>query len=220
MLLSIGGLAYGARSLAMFSSVEGSVFETVPLPDHIEAMAVLDTLPWLEPLAGMFTPGDWGVAVLGRRTARMFRGGPRALIEFAAVHDGLRCGDAPGDRSRPDSRHRTEEHMAGHARGLSALLMRAHRRRAFDHLVVAAPNRLWPSIEDTLHGDLRDRLAGFVALDLEQAPTREIVRAVAPVLQRAEREATEHSRCEMPVTVRAPGPCAAGGASVRWSRGL
>ena len=34
-------------------------------------MAVLDTIPWLEPLAGMFVAGDWGVAVLGRRTARL-----------------------------------------------------------------------------------------------------------------------------------------------------
>jgi hypothetical protein len=32
-------------------------------------LAVLDTVPWLEPLAAMLTTGDWGVAVLSRRGA-------------------------------------------------------------------------------------------------------------------------------------------------------
>ena len=195
MLLSIGDLAYGARGLAMFSCAEGSVFETVPLPGPVDAMAVVDTQPWLEPLAGMFTPGDWGVAVLGRCTARMFRGCSRALIEFAAVHDGLHRRDAPGDSSQSRSQQPIEEHIAEHTRRVSALLVRAHRRRPFDQLVVAAPNELWPSIEDTLHSDLHDRLAGLVALELEHAPAPEIARAVAPIVQRAEREETEHSRC-------------------------
>ena len=200
-LLSMGGLAYGARSLALFSSADGSVFETVPLPSHVEAMAVLDTLPWLEPLAAMLTSGDCGVAVIGRRSARMFRGSPRMLVEFAAVHDGHHRRQASGDWSQLGFQRPTEEHMLEHARHLSALLMRAHRRRAFDHLVVAAPNELWPPIETALHSDLREQLAGLVALDLEHAPIREIVRAVAPVLQRAEDEKTECSRCST-ITIR------------------
>ena len=186
MLRSTAGVAFGARSLAMFSSAEGSRFATVPLPCHVESMAVVDTLAWLEPLAGMFTPGDSGVAILGPRCVRIFRGDPRVLIEFARVdcgpHGRATPSDRPGTRAEPPS----AEHIAEHARRLSVLLMRAHRRRAFDHLVVAAASELRPSIEATLDSDLRERLAGPVELDLEHAPTEEVARAVAPVLLRAE----------------------------------
>jgi hypothetical protein len=55
------------------------------------------------------TRGDWGVAVLGRQAARLFRGGPRALVEFAAfdqeraARSPKRARGAPAARSKPVS---------------------------------------------------------------------------------------------------------------------
>ncbi len=193
-LHSMVGFAYGARGLAMFSSAGGSAFEAVPLPSAVEPMAVVDTVPWLEPLAAMFTSGDWGVAVVDRRAARLLRGGPRTLVEFAAVDDERQPGPAKSGWWRVRWRHGIEERDAEHARRLAGRLLRAHRRQAFDHLVVIASRELWPVIEAALHSDLRDRLAGLVELDLEHAPAREIVHAVAPVVEQVQRDGTGHSR--------------------------
>ena len=194
MLHSMVGFAYGARGLAMFSSAGGSAFEAVPLPSPVEPMAVVDTTPWLEPLAAMFTSGDWGVAVVDRRAARLLRGGPRTLVEFAAVDDERQPGPAKSGWWRIRWRHGIEERDAEHARRLAGRLLRAHRRQAFDHLVVIASRELWPVIEAALHSDLRDRLAGLVDLDLGHAPAREILRAVAPVVQRAQQDGTTRSQ--------------------------
>lgn len=80
-------LAYGAHGLAIFSAPQSGVLETVALPSHVKPLAVLDTAPWLEPLVEMVTAEDSGVMVLSRRVARLFRGGPRALVAFATVAD-------------------------------------------------------------------------------------------------------------------------------------
>jgi hypothetical protein len=185
----MAGFAHGTRGLAMFSSAGGSAFEAVPLPSSVEPMAVLDTAPWLEPLAGMFTRGDRAVAVVGRRAARLFRGGPGMLVEFAPLHDELHRRHVPGDCSQPRLPGSIEDHVDEHARRLTELLLRAHRRRAFDELVVIAPSGLWPAIEAALHSDLRSRLGWLVDLDRLDAPDQEIVRAVAEHLQP---DPTEH----------------------------
>ena len=77
-------LTRGAHGLAVFSCNEAGVLEAVRLPQAVKPMAVLDTLPWLEPLAELTTCENWGVAVVSPHRARLFRGGVRALTEFAA----------------------------------------------------------------------------------------------------------------------------------------
>jgi hypothetical protein len=193
MLHPMPELPYGARSLAVFSSAEGSAFEAVPLPSPVEPMAVVDTAPWLEPMAAMFTPGNRGVAVVARNIARLFRGGQRTLVEFATLRNEPPCVRAPAEWSSLSSRRPLEEHLDEHARRLSGLLLRAHRRRAFDDLVVAAPRELWPFIEGALDSVLRARLAGLVELGLEHEPVQEIVRAVAPIVRQARRTRAEQA---------------------------
>lgn len=183
MLHTMPALAHGTRSLALFSSDEGLAFASVPLPEPVEAMAVLEAVPWLEPLAGMFTRGDWGVAVLDQRSMRLLRGSPRMLVEFAAVRHELHRRHAPRGLPQLGLRHAMRGPVAEYARHLSGMLMRAHRRRPFKRIVVVAPREMWPLVDGGLHSDLRGRLAGVVALDLHDAPAQEIRSAVAPFLE-------------------------------------
>ena len=90
--------SHGTRGLALFSSSEAQL-EVVPLPERTVPITVTDTQPWLEPLAGMFCPGESGVAVVDRRCLRLFRGGARGLVEFAAVRTGVRDRRVDGDNS-------------------------------------------------------------------------------------------------------------------------
>lgn len=185
VLRCMPALACGTRGLALFSSAQGAAFASVALPSAVEPMAVIDPLPWLEPLAGTFSPGDLAVAALDRHVGRLFRGTPRMLVEFAAVDDQRHQRPAPGDCTQLSGSCPTQEDPAEHARRLAGLLLRAHRRRAFEELVVFAPSGLWPAIEAALHSDLRGRLTALVELELIDAPAQEIAHALC-----------EHARCD------------------------
>lgn len=194
-LRSMPAFAHGTRSLGLFSHSEGSGLEVVPLPERVAAMAVLDTQAWLEPLAGMFCAGDSGVVVSGRRCARLFRGGTRGLMEFAVVEGDGHNRHLEGDNSLGSPCLLVEdEEWAIVQRRLAELLRRAHHRRAFDMLVVAAPRKLWLSIAEALPNALRSRLAGFVALDLRKAPAHEVARALSPLLEQATPSGQAHGQ--------------------------
>ncbi|MGO9319517.1 MAG: host attachment protein [Solirubrobacteraceae bacterium] len=199
-------LAHGAHGLAIFSCAASGVLEALAVPEPVEPLVVVDSVPWLEPLAAMLASEDWGVAVLSRRDARLFRGGRDGLIEFAAVSDELHRRHAQGGWSQANLQRGIEQQVSEHARHAAELLLRAHRRRPFDHVVIVASDRLWPVIEKSLHQDLRDRLAGVVARDLEHASERDIARAVAPVIDGAEleRERSLISRLEQALGTAGP----------------
>ncbi len=151
-------------------------------------MAVVDTVPWLEPLAGMISPGDWGVAVVSRSAAQLFRGGPGGLTEFAVSHDDLHRRHAQGGWSQARFQRGVEEQVAFHARRVADHLLRAHQHRPFEHLAIVASDELRPVIVRSLHRTLSDRLAGTIDVDLEHVPAGEIARAVEPVITRAARD--------------------------------
>jgi peptide chain release factor subunit 1 len=181
-------LARGAKAVAIFSCAATGALEVLALPQPVEPLVVLDTVPWLEPLAAILATEDCGVAALSRRGARLFRGGREGLIQFAAVTDELHRRHAQGGWSQARFQRGIEQQVAEHVRHCADLLLRAHRRRPFEVLVIVASSELAPVLEASLHRDLRDRLAGVVERDLEHAPAEEIARALAPVLERAERD--------------------------------
>lgn len=174
LLCSLPALADGARSLALFSCGEGSSSAAVPLPDAVEAMAVLEPIPWLEPLAGMFAPGDWGVAVLGRNRTRLLRGGPRTLVEFAALRHELPGAHSLCGFSQLGTRRTARRRVIDHAKQLSGLLLRAHRRRPLERLALAAPAELCHLVESALDEELRKRLVAPLTVDLQTASVRQI----------------------------------------------
>jgi peptide chain release factor subunit 1 len=182
------GLVLGARGIAIFSCAAAGVLDVLPLPESVEPLVVVDTVPWLEPLAAMVTTEDWGVAVISRRAARLFRGGPDGLVEFVAVQDELHRRHAQGGWSQARFQRGIEQQVAEHVRHAAELLLRAHRRRPFDYLVIVASPELRPVVEAGLHRDLHDRLAGVIEHDLEHAAAEEIGQAVSPVIERAERD--------------------------------
>lgn len=203
-------LVHGARGLAIFSSAESGVLEAVALPRPVEPMAVVDTVPWLEPLAAIITSENWGIAVVSRRAARLLRGGPSSLVEFATVDDELHRRHSQGGWSQARFQRGIDEQVAEHVRHAAERMLRAHRRHPFDHVVVVASDELWPAVEASLDPELRDRLAGQVALDLEHAAAEEIARAVAPVIAAAETVHEQELVARLEQALGTGGPAAAG----------
>lgn len=206
-------------ALAVFSCAEQGILEAVPLPDAVEPMAVVDTVPWLEPISSMLTRENWGVAVVGGRLTRLFRGGPRSMVEFATlaeepnpgyVQEGWPQGrSGRGPRSNP-GRTEGEEQAAARARDTAGRLLRAHRRHPFDHLVLVAPDKRGAALDASLDPELRTRLVAHVAVDLEHGTVDEVARAVAPVVAEAERRRERELFARLEEGLGTGGPAAAG----------
>jgi peptide chain release factor subunit 1 len=211
-------LERGAHGLAIFSCAASSILEVIPVPEAVEPLAVVDSVPWLEPLAAMLTSDDWGVAVMSRREARLFRGGRDGLIEFVGVRDELHRRHAQGGWSQARFERGIEQQVAEHARHTAELLLRAHRARPFDRIVIVCSDELWPVLEKSVHQDLRDRLAGVVPQDLEGASVREIAQAVAPLIETAELEHEQALSSRLEQALATGGAAASGW--IRCSRGL
>jgi peptide chain release factor subunit 1 len=122
---------------------------------------------------------------VSRSAARLFRGGPSGLTEFAAIHDDLHRRHAQGGWSQARFQRGIEEQVASHARRVADHLLRAHQHRPFEHLAIVASDELQPVIVHSLHSTLTERPAGTIDANLEHAPADEIARAVEPVITRA-----------------------------------
>jgi peptide chain release factor subunit 1 len=203
-------LVHGASGIAIFSCAATGALEILPLPGPVEPLAIVDAVPWLEPLAAMVATGDWGVAVISRRAARLFRGGPDGLVQFAAVEDELHPRHSQGGMSQARFQRGIEQQVAEHVRHATELLLRAHQRRPFEQLAIVASDELWPVVEADLHRDLRDRVAGVIRQDLEHATVEGIARAVSPVVDAAERERERTLISRLEDALGTGGPAAAG----------
>ena len=181
-------LVRDARGLAIFSVIGADDLEIVRVPEPVDPMAVIDSVAWLEPLVAAVGRQAWGVAVVGRRAARLFRGDAHALVEFAALDEDVHRRHAQGGWSQARFQRGIEEQVGAHVRHVADLLSRAHRRRPFERVAIVASSELWPTVEAALPSDLRRRVAGVVEGDLEHAAAGDVLRTVAPVLQRVERE--------------------------------
>jgi hypothetical protein len=159
-------LAHGTRSIGLFAAGEGSACAMVPLPVAVEAMVVVEAIPWLEPVAGMLTFENWGAAVLGRRSVRLLRGGQSGLVEFATSPPVLRRGVQPrvSSSTAPQA---VGELVLEQVEQVARMLARAHARRPFERLVLVAPRALWLPLEHALPEDLRKRMIG--ALELQHS---------------------------------------------------
>ena len=200
----------GIRGLAIFSSGPADIFEVVRLDSQVEPLAVIDAIPWLEPLAAMVSPGDWGVAVVSRRAARLLRGGPNGLTEFAAIDDELHRRHAQGGWSQARYQRGIEEQVTAHVRGVAERLFRAHQRRPFAHLAIVCSDELRPVIEGSLQRELVAVLAAIVDADLEHAPVDQIAGVVGPVIERAEHDRERDLIATLEQALGTGGPGAAG----------
>lgn len=177
-----------AGGLAIFSSAGADWLEAVHLPGPVEPMAVVDTVPWLEPLAAMASPDEWGVAVVCRTTGRLLRGGCGGLTEVAAVQDEVHRQHQQGGWSQSRYQRGIDEQVNWHIEHVADALRREHERRPFDRLVLIAGPDVRPLLERHLHGSLRSVVAATIDADLQAANVREIEQAVAPVIERVEHE--------------------------------
>jgi len=179
--------ADGAHGLAVFCSGAAGLFETVKLPRPVDAGIKIDDSPWVEPLAGMLSADRWVVLLANRRSARLFEGNRDTLEEVEGFRDDVRGqADAGGWSQARYERSQAEEHEE-HLRRAAYETFKQYRRAPFDHFLIGIPSELRGTVEHQLHAALRDRLRGFIEVDVENSSPEDVARAAAGEIEATER---------------------------------
>src|SRR3954451_3403730 len=77
----------GAHGLAVFACGAEDLLETIKLPRAVASCVVIDDAAYVEPLVEVQTRALYGVVLVNRQTARIFRGSRDRLDQVATVDD-------------------------------------------------------------------------------------------------------------------------------------
>src|SRR3954471_906509 len=177
----------GARGVAVFACAPAGLMETFRVPHPVAQGVVVDRTPCVEPLLAGHAGGRWCVLLANRRSARFFLGAPAALEETDRVEDNVHSQHRQGGWSQPRYERSIEEDVRDHLEHVAAVAFDQLKVRGFDHLLIGAPQETVRELESHLHAYLRERLAGQVRLDVENATPDDVRRATAEQVEALER---------------------------------
>src|SRR5919106_6666156 len=184
--------ADGARALAVFRSRRAELFDVVKLPRPVASRVVVDEAPYVEPLVDAAPAGDWCVLLVNRKVGRILRGSAERLTELARIEDDTHSQHDQGGWSQANYQRSVQKEASDHVRRTLDALFHRFQLRAFDHLLVGAPQDLAGDVEQGLHPYLRERLRGRIDIDVENVTPSDVRTAAAPAIEahetRRERE--------------------------------
>jgi peptide chain release factor subunit 1 len=202
--------AKGAHGLAVFCCGPAGLFETLKLARPVEGRVVVDTSPWIEPLAEMGRDDRWAVLLVSRRTGRILRGTPDRLEEVEDRVDDVHGRHDQGGWSQANYERSIDADVAEHVRQTISDLFRELRRAPFDRLLIGTPTELSGDVQSALHPYLRDRLAGRIEVDVEATSAEDVRRAAAPAIEEDQRRRERAALDRLEEGLGAGGRAAAG----------
>jgi peptide chain release factor subunit 1 len=178
----------GAHGLAVFCCSSLDLFEPLSLPEPVETSISFDATPHIVPLAEIGPPGHWCVTLVNRRITRILRGSASQMVQVAAIGDDTHGQHSQGGWSQARYQRSVENEVEAHLRHTAEVLLSQQRRRPFAGLLIAAPQELRNSFEGMLHSYVRERLVGYLDLDVETASEDQIRERAAEVIAKHEKE--------------------------------
>src|SRR5215208_2799058 len=173
----------GTHGLAVYACGPADLLEVVRLPHPIESRAVLDDHPCVEPLVRGGSDERWCVLLVNRRSARIFAGSADGLTEIDRIEDDVHRQHDQGGWSQSNYARSVEQDKLNHLGHSLDTLFRRFTRRPFDHLLIGAPDELVGEVKDRLHPYLRERLAGRLALDVDNSSEGDVRAAAAAAVE-------------------------------------
>src|SRR3954451_7941122 len=204
----------GASGVAVFACSPAGLLETLRVPHPLAQKVVIDRTPCVDPLLTTQDGGRWCVLLANRRSARFFLGAPTALEETDRVEDNVHSQHRQGGWSQPRYERSIEEDVRDHLEHVAAVAFDRLKARAFDHLLIGAPQETVGELESHLHAYLRERLVGQVKLDVENASLEDVRRATAEQLEELERRREAELLDRVRQGIGGGGPGGARGAEV------
>lgn len=178
----------GAHGVAVFACGAEDLLEVIKLPRTVDNVVVIDESPFVEPLAEVQSASLYGVVLVNRQAARIFRGSRDRLDEVARVDDQVHRRHDQGGWSQARYQRSVDKEAQDHLKNTSEELLRRHNRRPFDALFVAAPEAVYNDFCAQLHPYLKDRVAGRIEIDVEHTTPDDVQRAAEEAIGAHERK--------------------------------
>ena len=178
----------GAHGVAVFACAGEDLLEVIKLPRTVENAVVVDESPYVEPLVEVQAGARYGVVLVNRQTARIFRGSRDRLDEVVRVDDEVHGQHDQGGWSQARYQRSIEKEAQDHLKNVADELLRRHKRRSFEALFVAAPEAVYKEFCERLHPYLSERVAGRIDADVEHTSCDEVQAAAEESIATYERK--------------------------------
>ena len=184
-----GGFDFqGAHGVAVFACGADDLLEVIKLPRPVDNAVVIDDAPYVEPLVEMQASARYGVVLVNRQTARIFRGSRDRLDEVLRIEDEVSRRHDQGGRSQANYQRSVDKEAQDHLKHTADELLRLHTRRPFEALLVGAPEAIFKEFCERLHPYLSERVVGRIEVDVEHPGVDEVQAAAAEVIDTFERK--------------------------------
>ena len=185
----------GTRAVAVYACGAEGLLEVVKLRRPVTNKVVLDRTAFVEPLVMQGTDENWMVLLTNRRAARLFFGTGDALDETDRIVDDVHSQHDQGGWSQLNYQRSVEKEVQDHLAHTAAVAFDLYKHRGLDRVLIGAPDELLPEFKGKLHPYLRERIAGRLSVDIENASLDDVCAAARPVIEehvrRVEREALD-----------------------------
>jgi peptide chain release factor subunit 1 len=185
----------GTRAVAVYACGTVDLLEIVRLRRPIGSKVVLDRTPCLEPLVVQGMDERWLVVLANRRAARLFVGHGEDLDETDRIVDDVHQQHDQGGWSQLNYQRSVEKEVADHLSHTAEVAFDLFKARGVDRVLVGAPEELLGDLKGKLHPYLRERIAGKLQIDVENASLDDVRTCVLDAIQehtrRSEREALD-----------------------------
>jgi peptide subunit release factor 1 (eRF1) len=183
--------ASGARGVALFAASGIDLFEVMTLGRPIRSEVTIDDSPFIEPLAGMPGQDGYGVLLINRKLARILAGGPDRMGEVVSLVDDVHRWHDQGGWSQARYQRGIEKETKDHVKHANDELFKLFKRGVVQRLIIGCPDEMRGEVEHTLHSYLRDRIAGWLDIDVRARPDQ-VAAEAREIIERDERDRERH----------------------------
>src|SRR3954454_10792319 len=178
----------GAHGVAVFANGSEDLLEVIKLPRSVDNAVVIDESPFIEPLAEVQSATLYGVVLVNRQVARIFRGSRDRLDEVARVDDQVHRRHDQGGWSQARYQRSVDKEAQDHLNNASEERLRRHKRRPFEALFVGAPEAIFNDFRERLHPYLKKLVVGRIEIDVENTTAEDVQQAAEATVAGYERK--------------------------------
>jgi peptide chain release factor subunit 1 len=183
--------ASGTRGVVVFAASGADLFEVMKLPNPVSSEVVIDDSPFIEPLTA--APGEDGYCVLliNRQIARILVGGASSMREVANIVDDVHRWHDQGGWSQARYQRGIVKETRDHIKHSADELFKRFQRGDVQRLIIGTPDEMKGEIESSLHSYLRERIAGWIDIDVKSSQAQ-VAKEAASVIERDQQERERH----------------------------
>jgi peptide subunit release factor 1 (eRF1) len=179
--------ASGTRGVVVFSAGGAGLFEVLRLRRPVPSSVVIDDSPFIEPLTTLPGTDGYCVLLINRQVARILVGDSERMREIASIVDDVHRWHDQGGWSQARYQRGIVKETRDHIKHAADELFKRFKSATVQRLIIGTPDELRGEIESQLHSYLRERIAGWIDIDIQSAPDR-VAKEAAPVIEEDERQ--------------------------------